>query len=457
MLPPGQTAQLSLTVTDTPPAGVTVLSFEVTVNSASLNSSSGSVPLISKPVHIEVKQLETESAFLSTVGVAPDTYQSITLNLANPELTILNQSGAAIGSCLNGAVCELKPSAAGNITFSGAPFPITISAGSPMGLQVDVNVSNLVTNTLTVDFSVPGAVTVAQLPLPGRPMDHLDDLDDLTGTVQALNATAKTFTLHTTATDYPITTDANTKYEFESCPANDFSCLANDQVVKLEAKILAGGVFLAKEIEFEDAAVDDELEGIIFKVDDATHFEIVVLDELRDIANVSTGNPVVITLDPSCAQSSCFRVQLENMSGMMGMGSNSTLRQNFESASDTSQLLPGQAVEVRLVAAPNPGPPITATANRVRLRMTQFTAKVKAGSIAPPNFSVDNLPPLFTGATPPITEIHVQTSPPMTTFMGMGATSISSLSDGDTVSLRGLLFRNGANPPELLAKKVRKR
>lgn len=457
VLPPGQTAQLSVTVTDTPPAGVTVLSFEVTVNAASLNSGSSSVALISKPVHIEVKQLETESAFLSTTGVTPGTYQSITLSLVNPELTILNQSAAPIAGCAVNAVCELKPTAAGNVTFSSAPFPITLSAGSPTGLQVDVNVASLVTNSLTVDFSVPGAVTVAQLPLPGHPMDHLDDLDDLKGTVQNLDATAKTFTLHTTSADFPITTDTNTQFEFKSCLAGNFSCLANGQIVQVEAKILAGGVFLAKEIEFEDNAVDDELEGIIFKVDDSTHFEIVVLEELRDIANVSVGNPVIITLDPSCAQSSCFRVQAENLSGMMGMGSNSTLQQNFESALDTSQLLTGQAVELRLVGAVNPGPPVTATANRIRLRMTQFTARVKAGSIAPPNFSVVNLPSLFTGATPPITEIHVQTSPSMTTFMGQGATSISSLSGGDTVSLRGLLFRNGVNPPELLAKKVRKR
>jgi len=31
------------------------------------------------------------------------------------------------------------------------------------------------------------------------------------------------------------------------------------------------------------------------------------------------------------------------------------------------------------------------------------------------------------------------------------------LADGNTVSLRGLLFKNGALSPELVAKKVRKR
>jgi len=54
------------------------------------------LPLLSKPVKIEVKQLETDSAFLSTASIRRN-LQSITVNLTNPELTILNQSGAAVG------------------------------------------------------------------------------------------------------------------------------------------------------------------------------------------------------------------------------------------------------------------------------------------------------------------------------------------------------------------------
>lgn len=455
--PPLQSAAVSFTVTDTPPVGVTLLSFEVKLTGAELNP--GSVDLLGGkgPISIEVKNLETESAFLNTAHVAPGTYTSLNLTFFNPEVTFKNDTGVMLAGCAAGAVCEIKP---GGTLTSMVTFPgsgITIVANTPTGIQVDVNPNTILSAAMGVDFSLAGAVSAQQLTT--KPAGHLEDVDELRGTVQNLDKTNKTFTLHMLAGDFPITTDSNTRFEFESCTPtpNVFDCLANLQVVEVDAKLMAGGIFLAKEISFEDDAVDDELEGVVFKIDDATHFEMVVLHELRDIANVSVGNPVVITLDPSCAQSSCFRVQPENMRDMMGMGSNSTLRQNFESALDTSQLLTGQAVELRLAGAVNLGPPVTATANRVRLRMTQFTAKLKPGSIVPPNFSVDTLPSLFTGATPPITEIHVQTSPPMTSFMGPGATSISSLSDGDTVSLRGLLFKNGVNPPELIAKKVRKR
>jgi hypothetical protein len=113
--------------------------------------------------------------------------------------------------------------------------------------------------------------------------------------------------------------------------------------------------------------------------------------------------------------------------------------------------LPGQTVEIRLTAPATAGPTISMTANRVRLRLTQFTANV-SGAPVPPNFTVSSLPSLFTNAG--ITSIQVDTSD-QTNFVGVSG--VNGLADGNTVSLRGLLFSNGANPPVLVAKKVRKR
>ena len=68
----------------------------------------------------------------------------------------------------------------------------------------------------------------------------------------------------------------------------------------------------------------------------------------------------------------------------------------FESATDTSQLMPGQDVQIQQHQRQHPmGSPITMTTNRVRLRETQFTANV-SGAPVPPNFTVSNLPGLFT-------------------------------------------------------------
>lgn len=432
-------AAVSATITDTPPQGVTLLSFEVKVTGAALNP--GNVDLLGGrgPIQIEVKQLETESAFLSTATVPAGAFTSLTLTFGNPELTFKNDTGAALAGCAAGAVCEIKPTGTLTSTVNFPGSGIVIMANSPTGIQVDVNPNTILSATLGADFSLAGAVSIQQLSM--KPAGELDDLDDLQGLVQNLDTTNKKFTLHTSDGDFPITADNNTVFDFEACAANNFTCLQNNQVVEVDAMLMPGGVFLAKKIEFEDEAEDDELEGIVFKIDDATHFEMVVLDELRSVNNVNIGNPIVVTLsNPQ------FQVNAD------GLPVPSALQGAFEGATDTSQLSPGQTVQIRMTSPANPGPPVAVTTDRVRLRMTQFTANVKAGSIMPPNFSVGTLPALFTNTG--INSIHVQTSSETDFEVVSG---VSALVDGNTVSLRGLLFNNGTLPPELIAKKVRKR
>ena len=451
-LRPGASA-LSVTVTDTPPVGVTVLSFEVSVTGATLNP--GGVDLLAGrgPVRIEVEELETESAFLNTAGAAPGTYTSLNLTFANPELTFKNGTTMTLAGCAPGAVCEIKPT--GTLTsMVNFPSPGLVVQGTTgmsgennqgddneqtaMGIKLDLDVNTIVSVAMGVDFSQAGAVTVKQMAKEAE--GEFDDVNDLKGTVQNLNSANMSFTLHTMNGDFSITTNNNTEFNFDNCSANNFSCLQNNMVVEVDVLMMPGGIFVAKEISFEDNAEDDELEGVVFKIDDATHFEMVVLDELRSVNNVNVGNPVVVTLsNPS------FQVQTEDLNAP------SALTMAFQNATDTSQLLTGQTVEVRLTAPANPGPPIMVTSDRVRLRMTQLTANV-SGPPAPPNFVVGNLPSLFTGAG--ITTIQVDTSS-ATDFENVAG--VSGLADTNLVSVKGLLFNNGANPPVLIAKKVRKR
>lgn len=449
-------SMLSVTITDTPPMGVTVLSFEVSVTGATLNP--GGVDLLAGrgPVRIEVEDLETESAFLNTAGVAPGTYTSLNLTFANPELTFKNGTTMMLAGCAPGAVCEINPS--GTLTsMVNFPSPGLVVQGTTgmsgnqgdnnqgddneqgaMGIKLDLDVNTIVSAAMGVDFSQTGAVTVTQL---AREMEgEFDDVNDLEGTVQNLNTTNMTFTLHTMNGDFSITTNTNTQFGFDNCSANNFSCLQNNMVVEVDAMMMPGGIFLAREISFEDNQEDDEMEGVVFKIDDATHFEMVVLDELRSINNVSVGNPVVVTLS-----NPTFEVQMQDLNPP------STLVMAFQNATDTSQLLTGQTVEVRLTAPANPGPPVMVTSDRVRLRMTQFTANV-SGTPTPPSFMVGNLPSLFTGAG--IAAIQVDTSS-ATDFDNVAG--VSALMNMDTVSVRGLLFNNGTNPPLLEAKKVRRR
>src|SRR5437016_12861526 len=152
---PAGSVPMSLTIGDTPPSGVAVLFFETQITGASLqpsDTSKAAVSVLSAPVEVEFGHLQTDKAFLSLSNVAPDTYKSISLTFGNATTTIVNHSGAAIGSCANNSVCELTPNFNPSMaTLSSAPFPITINQNSVVGIRLDFNVNSSVQSDLSIN------------------------------------------------------------------------------------------------------------------------------------------------------------------------------------------------------------------------------------------------------------------------------------------------------------------
>jgi hypothetical protein len=441
--PGAQSAQVSVSLTDAPPAGVTVFTFEVTVTGATLNP--GNVDLLAGkgPQRIEVKHLETENAFLSTANIAAGNYTSLNLTFSNPELTFRNDTAAMLAGCAPGTVCEIKPSGTLSATVNGIFYS---TSGSQTGVLVDLNLANLITPSLGVDFSTATAVTATQQTKDGE--GDLEDLNDLNGIVA--NPSSTQFTLQTADMgSITVGIDSNTQFDgFNACTTANATCVQSGQSVEVDLMLLASGTFLAKKVELQDdaqGAADDELDGVVSKIDGPSQFEMVVTDELRAVANVSVGDPVTVMLTTSGGGTS-FQVDANGLNVPM------TLQQAFEGATDTSQLLTGQTVQVRkraVTGGPAPAA-ITITTDRVRLRDTRFTATVSGAPVGN-NFNVGSLPGLFTTAG--ISQIQVQTSS-QTNFDNVSG--VSGLADGSTVSLRGLLFKSTPNPV-LIADKVRKR
>ena len=69
-----------------------VVSFFVTINSITLNSSSGSVTVLSKPTTVDFGRLVGLRSLLGFQTVAPGTYTSATFNLTNPVINYINLS-----------------------------------------------------------------------------------------------------------------------------------------------------------------------------------------------------------------------------------------------------------------------------------------------------------------------------------------------------------------------------
>lgn len=437
---------LTLSVRDNPPAGISVLSFEINITGASLRPSDSSKPvvsLLSSPVEVELTQLETEKAFLNAVSAPADTYNSITLTFSSPEATILNQSGQPIAmstqACLNGQVCEFKPALnQSSVTVSSAPFPITISASSPVGLVVDFDLSSSIQNNL----SVTPTVTLAAV--AGQPFNstetEIEDIEGLEGLVKSVTNAGFTLQDSTSGQTFTINVDSNTRFQDfnqAGCAANNFSCIQVGQILEVEhLLVMDSGTLLASEVQLDDAVNEEQLEGTIVAVNGANNqFQMVIEDEEPVIQGISVGNTVTVSVNAGGQ----YAIDADDLSAFLPPGV------SFGSVND---LLAGQEVKIRSLTVSSTITGTTVSTDRVTLHTSQFSAAV--ASVTAPNFAVNKLPSLFTSNG--INQVQVQTS---SATELEGVSGVSSLIVGDNLALRGLLFKT-AGDPILVAKKVRK-
>ncbi|MFQ5778572.1 MAG: hypothetical protein ACE5IP_11265 [Terriglobia bacterium] len=470
---------------DAPPPGSTILKFEITLSSAvlcpdvSMGQCQGTpqVSLISEPVEIELKELELESAFLSLVSVPEGTYNGVQLTFANPELKILLNDGSPPQELEAPDDFALNPAMI-TPTFPGG---LTVSADTSFGFLVDFNIfDSIVTDPMDPNdiTTISPMVNLVELPAIGGA--EIEELEDVTGKVANLMKTCPTgtFTLIESITGRSIDNiNFNEQTEFDPDEGVVFTCadLANDQIVEVDLELrasndLTSATFFAEEIEFVEPPDEDELEGPVFQVNSATEFVLLVREAETVLGNVPIGSFVTITL--SSAPATEFRIDQDDLPLGPGL--------SFASGDD---LLAGQKVEVDVLmdTLVVPGASCaeiadgcSATAEKIKLKKTTFTARVDA--LNDPNFTLADLPSIFVNpdgrplsadcpAGPPacsITEILVSTSA-QTEFRDT-LTNFGDLAVDDIVTVRGLLFKNGfAGPapgtgmPELVARRVRRR
>jgi hypothetical protein len=437
--PPGS-VPLSLTIRDTPPSGVAVLYFETLITGASLQPSDTTktaVSVLATPTEVEFGHLRTNAAFLNLANVAPDTYQSITLTFGTAAMTIVNHSGAAIGTCANNATCQLSPKFnPSTATVSTAPFPITISQNSVVGVRLDFDVNA----SVQTDLSINPTVTLKQFTQrPDVDKDkEMDAVDELDGLVTALGTGQFTLANERTGQSSVITVDASTLFQdFDraGCTASpaDLTCVKLGQILSANLSTSGTGAMLAKRVEFEEDATKKALKGTITSVDSATQFHMVVFNEQPAIAGIVEGSPVIVSIQTGAV----FQVGHEDLDEHGGMNLPGL---SFASGAD---LLVGQDIQIRPGTVSTSGTDTTVTTALVRLWPSQISGTIGAINPSSGTFTLTGLSPLFTGATPPITTIDVVT---LSLMHLQDLSGLGSLKAGSVVSVKGLLFKTAGNP-----------
>lgn len=406
-----------------------IIKFEITVTGVVFNP--GNVPVLAAPMELELTQLE---AGPQLVRLAPNipagTYSSVVLTFANPEIKFVDTDGTACG--LN-QVCEVEPpltqsSVTVNVNFS-------IVNGQTTGLLIDFNLANsLVTNSSGTITGVNPMVNVSVLNVTGV----ADEFEDEVGRVVSINSGNSTFVLELFSacpTQVTIQTNAGTEFDDfdEAGLPNSFAGLRVNQIVEVDADLAANGSLLAEEVELEDEINEDELEGIIVAVtrngsDQVTQFQMVLLDVAPCTATIPATD--LITVNVPTDGSVDFRIDAD------GFSVNTSL---FDDPTDLER---GQKVDIDPVGAMG----TTITAEEIKLEDQAIRGNVI--STAGDSFLLNPTSDLF-----PDQSITVQTVNGQTEFDDLPA-GVGSLSGGQLVRVKGVLFRTGVGEMTLLAKKV---
>jgi hypothetical protein len=460
-------ATLSLTLRATPPspsANLSIVAFRATVTGVSLTPSSVSVALVSGNTSsyvAEFTRLQSDSALLSAaVSVPAGTYNGLSVTFSDVLLIYCTQPASAVNGCSAGVVTGCAATA----TASSGAFPLTVTSGEKLGLNLDVNIPNAITasgQTISaVNLAASNVLTATVLQAPSSTTDlssgQLAHIDDLYGVVSNVSASAQSFTLQTAYRGaVSITANSSTTYD-PVCSAQSFSCVTSGALAAVGAIVNTDGTLTVRNyspVPFASAS-KDTMEGVVIAPPSSVNqvFDIAVTD-----ASFAASNSL---LRGSILPGDLVVVGVVAPQPFFIVGEGLTIPANgFSGATDVSPIQPGQPVAISVsgfVVANGSSAFGTATANGAALRFSRVTGTVV--SPTSPQFSTTNYPPYFGFITSPL--VQITTSGPGTTTDFDGTSSFTEAS-GDTVSISALYFGSSTSPTppawSLSAATVRKR
>jgi len=402
-----------------------VLTFEVSVGPITLTPTSGSVvTVLSASQRLELSHLSGTSEPLALLNIPQGSYSSASLTVSNPQVTFINSAGAVV---------KLEPAFNKAITVAFSPA-LSIGANSSV-ISIDLNVAKSLTfdatgNVTGVAMSASSfAITTAVVAAEDRQHAEDGELEDTNGLVTAVSGSSFTMTLGQNGVSLTFATDASTEF-------NDGATLATmlNTIVKVEGLTRADGSLYAKEVEGMESENGAELEGLINSAvgNPASQLSFVAHDGLgsgMDDSKVGS----TLTADVSGAR---YKVNKGNID-TSGIG-NLPSSPNFPF--DASTVHAGQSVEIesdRSIAAS----PVVA--DKVKLQQQALTGTVSglpgATSAGPVTFTLtvpsDSAFAILSGQN----TITVYWQP------GTDLHNLSSVNNGDSVRVRGLVFFTGSS------------
>jgi len=400
-----------------------VVSFEVTVGPITMTPTSGSgVTVLSGTRRLELTHLSGTNEPLALLNVPQGSYSSASITVSSPEVTFINSLGAIV---------KLEPVFSQAITVNFSPA-ITVGANSTV-VNIDLNVANSLTfdaqgNVSGVNLSA-SSFTLFSADVAAEDKQGHDDgeLEDTTGTITAVNGDSFTLLVGQNGVSLTFTTDANTQF-------NDGASLTANIMVTVEGITKSDGTLYAKEVEGIEDASGVEAEGLITQVtgNSATQITFLADDGLGSgMDDTKVGG--TITASVGGARYKVNKSNIDN-SGIGGLPSLPTF------PFDETTVHAGQRIEIESV---NSMDGTSVVAEKVKLQQQSLVGTVTAlprpTSAGPVTFTLtvptDSAFAMLSGNTQ-IT-VYWQT--------GTDLHKLTSVKNGDTVRVRGLIFFTGSS------------
>lgn len=427
---------VNLVVTDTPSTNITVLSFQIDITGAVLQP--GNLSLLPKPVTVDLAQLVSDSAFLSSTVIDSTTYTSLQLTYANPQITIANNTGGTLNlhgqSCAAGATCTFAPALNNaSVTISSGVFPLTLTASSSSGLNLDLSIPDLLQSDLSVTFANGSSVNLSLL---GSGPARIDDMLVKVNSVSASQVNVTTAFGNTLVLD-EATTSA---YKFPTgvCSASNASCVAAGQTLAVDASLGGDGKLVIDSLSYVGESGSSFVKALVLSGASGTTPAAQLL--LRHNINAPT-------LTPGQVATVAFAA---NASYAVATASHPTVANGSFAA--PADLLPGQEVIVSvgtdLVAGSTP----SFTTSTVYLQSSQILGDVATVDATGSSLTIDSLTGLFTASGLHIQAIDVQADANSTL---VGFASFAGIAPGKLIVVKGPLFNVAGSTPTIAAVQIR--
>jgi hypothetical protein len=450
---PTGNAALNLTLSDTPPTGVNIISFTMPIVGISLTPSTGSPVSVFSSGTFELTHLQSDSDPIAVgVSVPAGSYTSVNVTLGTSTGIFVNASGATIGTCVVNALCTLPNGAATTISI---PVTLTLTANQVSWIGLDVNLNNVITtsNGISIDFTQTGVMTALTTPRTNIPSGDVDSIDDWTGLVTAYTSgssiTVKSGTRGTMVATITSATTYDDPQNLCTGFTNIATCIstANPTVVSVQAYLTNTGAINVSEIDVIGTSSSDSVEGFIYpsSCNGAGSFGLILFDSTvisgnTTLTSLPYGSGFCLTMNPTAV----FLVDTGLLTTAIPSGASQS---GFLSPSDMAI---GQVVRVQ-VSNVTAGTLVDATANSVLLRYSRISGTVNTVSAS--NFSINGAPAYLGFTLPPVAATFINN----TIFEGV--TGASGLASPRPVAIRALFFKNSGTSPvstaSFIAAKVR--